>query len=76
MHSFLAFYETQGKTLEEIDGVFSSGLPAWRSGKIKSKFGEKVHRIEDKQEGIFQSDAADRQSEKEAFEQLDVGSRV
>ncbi|KAL2001377.1 hypothetical protein VTN02DRAFT_1825 [Thermoascus thermophilus] len=76
VHSFLAFYETQGKTLEEIDGVFDSGLPAWRSGQIKSKFGEKVHRIEDKQEGIFQSDAADRLSAKEAFEQLDVRFRV
>ncbi len=31
IHMFLAAPETKGKTLEEMDDVFDSGLPAWKS---------------------------------------------
>ncbi|KAE8453652.1 MFS sugar transporter [Mollisiaceae sp. DMI_Dod_QoI] len=31
IHMFLTAPETKGKTLEEMDDVFDSGLPAWRS---------------------------------------------
>ncbi|TVY35197.1 MFS glucose transporter [Lachnellula subtilissima] len=31
IHMFLTAPETKGKTLEEMDEVFDSGLPAWRS---------------------------------------------
>jgi hypothetical protein len=30
IHMFLAAPETKGKTLEEMDEVFDSGLPAWK----------------------------------------------
>ena len=31
IHMFLTAPETKGKTLEEMDVVFDSGRPAWRS---------------------------------------------
>jgi len=31
IHMFLTAPETKGKTLEEMDDVFDSGLPAWKS---------------------------------------------
>jgi len=31
IHMFLTAPETKGKTLEEMDEVFDSGLPAWKS---------------------------------------------
>jgi hypothetical protein len=31
IHIFLAAPETKGKTLEEMDEVFDSGLPAWKA---------------------------------------------
>ena len=31
IHMFLTAPETKGKTLEEMDDVFDSGRPAWRS---------------------------------------------
>jgi hypothetical protein len=31
IHMFLTAPETKGKTLEEMDEVFDSGLPAWRA---------------------------------------------
>lgn len=34
IHVFLAFPETAHKTLEEVDEIFNSGVPAWRTRKI------------------------------------------
>ncbi|SNX85857.1 probable High-affinity glucose transporter [Melanopsichium pennsylvanicum] len=31
IHVFLAFPETAGKTLEEVDDIFQSGVPAWKT---------------------------------------------
>ena len=31
IHIFLAFPETAGKTLEEVDEIFTSGIPAWKT---------------------------------------------
>jgi hypothetical protein len=31
IHMFLTAPETKGKTLEEMDDVFDSGLPAWKA---------------------------------------------
>lgn len=31
VHMFLTAPETKGKTLEEMDDVFDSGLPAWKA---------------------------------------------
>lgn len=33
VHMFFTAPETKGKTLEEMDIVFDSGIPAWRSNK-------------------------------------------
>lgn len=34
VHVFLAFPESRGKTLEEVDEIFNSGLPAWQSREL------------------------------------------
>lgn len=31
VHVFLAFPETAGKTLEEVETIFKSGVPAWKT---------------------------------------------
>lgn len=33
IHMFFTAPETKGKTLEEMDDVFDSGIPAWKSAK-------------------------------------------
>ncbi|KAJ1023099.1 hypothetical protein NDA16_003252 [Ustilago loliicola] len=33
IHVFFAFPETAGKTLEEVDEIFQSGVPAWKTRK-------------------------------------------
>lgn len=43
---FLAAPETKGKTLEEMDTVFDSGIPPWRSGKIESRLDQLQRDIE------------------------------
>ena len=42
IHIFFFYPETKGMTLEEIDVLFDSKTPAWRSGSVKRDFGEKV----------------------------------
>jgi MFS family permease len=37
IHVFLAAPETKGKTLEEMDEVFDTGVPAWRSTNTASR---------------------------------------
>lgn len=34
---FLTAPETKGFTLEEMDEVFDTGIPAWRRGKARSR---------------------------------------
>ncbi|UPX14444.1 high affinity glucose transporter [Ascochyta rabiei] len=46
IHMFLAAPETKGKTLEEMDTVFDSGIPAWRAGKIESRLDQLQRDIE------------------------------
>ncbi|KAK0659860.1 High-affinity glucose transporter [Lasiodiplodia hormozganensis] len=48
IHVFLAFPETAGKTLEEIDAVFEPGVKAWKTGNMKSNFSEKVAAVQSK----------------------------
>lgn len=45
---FLAFPETAGKTLEEIDAVFEPGVKAWKTSHMKSAFAEKVAAVQSK----------------------------
>lgn len=40
IHMFLTAPETKGYTLEEMDDVFDSGLPAWRKLERKSRMEE------------------------------------
>ncbi|CBY00000.1 similar to glucose transporter [Plenodomus lingam JN3] len=46
IHMFLTAPETKGRTLEEMDDVFDSGLPAWKAGKIASRFDQITRDIE------------------------------
>jgi len=36
IHMFLGAHETARRPLEEMDEIFDSGLPAWKSSKIRS----------------------------------------
>jgi hypothetical protein len=48
VHVFFLYPETAGKSLEEMDTIFESKIPAWRSGKVKG-FEQKVQeRVEGK----------------------------
>jgi hypothetical protein len=46
IHVFFAAPETRGKPLEEMDEVFESGRPAWRSGPPTSRLDQLVIDIE------------------------------
>jgi hypothetical protein len=46
IHMFLTAPETKGKTLEEMDDVFDSGRPAWKSVPKESKLDRLVEDIE------------------------------
>lgn len=46
IHVFFAAPETKGKTLEEMDEVFNSGLRPWRAGRKGSRFDELQRDIE------------------------------
>lgn len=41
-HVFFTYPETAKKTLEEVDLLFDSDVPAWRSAKAGNTFQEKV----------------------------------
>jgi hypothetical protein len=46
IHMFLTAPETRGKTLEEMDEVFDSGLPAWKSVPKESRLDQLAKDIE------------------------------
>lgn len=46
IHMFLTAPETKGKTLEEMDDVFDSGIPAWKAGKVGSRIDQLERDIE------------------------------
>lgn len=41
-HAFFTYPETSRKTLEEVDRLFDSNIPAWRSASAGGTFKEKV----------------------------------
>lgn len=43
---FLTAPETKGKTLEEMDTVFDTGIPPWKAGKIESRLDQLQRDIE------------------------------
>lgn len=50
-HIFFTYPETSGKTLEEVDELFASKVPAWRSKNAITKFEDRVAALE-KSEGV------------------------
>jgi len=46
IHMFLTAPETKGKTLEEMDDVFDSGIPAWKTRATTSRLDKLAHDIE------------------------------
>ncbi|KAJ5179217.1 Major facilitator superfamily domain general substrate transporter [Penicillium capsulatum] len=44
IHVFLTYPETSGRTLEEIDIVFDTGVSPWRSTQIEDHFAEEVEK--------------------------------
>ncbi|KAF4970142.1 hypothetical protein FSARC_2739 [Fusarium sarcochroum] len=42
VHAFFTYPETARKTLEEVDVIFESNIPAWRSAKASGGFDEKI----------------------------------
>lgn len=50
VHVFFFYPETAGKSLEEIDDVFESKTPAWRTGQLGT-FQDRLHEVERKHEG-------------------------
>ncbi|KAL3427742.1 glucose transporter [Phlyctema vagabunda] len=49
IHMFVAAPETKGKTLEEMDEVFDSGRPAWRTGSTRSRLDDLEKEIQNGQ---------------------------
>lgn len=41
-HIFFTYPETSGKTLEEVDELFASNVPAWRSKNATRNFEDRV----------------------------------
>ncbi|KAF2145430.1 uncharacterized protein K452DRAFT_305453 [Aplosporella prunicola CBS 121167] len=48
IHIFFAFPETAGRTLEEVDALFEPGVKPWKTGGLRSSFGDKVAAVESK----------------------------
>lgn len=48
IHVFLCYPETSGKSLEEIEYVFASKIPAWRSANIGGTFEDHIAAVEQK----------------------------
>jgi hypothetical protein len=51
-HIFFTYPETSGKTLEEVDELFASKVPAWRSKNAITKFEDRVAALE-KADGVI-----------------------
>ncbi|KAI1342569.1 putative MFS glucose transporter [Xylariaceae sp. FL0016] len=46
VHIFFTYPETAGRTLEEIDAVFDTDVPAWKSGKLhENAFQERMQAV-------------------------------
>jgi len=55
IHMFLAAPETKGYTLEEMDDVFDSGVPAWRKADVSASRLERIR--QDIEKGKLEVDA-------------------
>jgi hypothetical protein len=59
-HAFFTYPETARKTLEEVDVLFESNVPAWRSAKASGGFDEKVQ--EAKRTGGLKGELEEREA--------------
>ncbi|KAI1253344.1 hypothetical protein MGN70_005552 [Eutypa lata] len=52
VHIFFTYPETAGRTLEEIDLVFDTTIPPWKSGSLATNtFEERLEQVKQKKEG-------------------------
>lgn len=65
IHMFLTAPETKGKTLEEMDDVFDSGVPAWKGVKKGSRLDQLAKDIE---AGNLKIDVPSAKNERTVFE--------
>ncbi|TKY89543.1 hypothetical protein EX895_001328 [Sporisorium graminicola] len=64
IHIFFAFPETAGKTLEEVDEIFQSGIPAWKTKPGSTRLARDIEAVKaemayTQQAGTPASDSAD-----------------
>lgn len=46
-HVFFTYPETAGRSLEEIDKVFDTGVKPWRTNTIHDRLGEEVQKYKE-----------------------------
>ncbi|KAI0006244.1 putative MFS glucose transporter [Xylariaceae sp. FL0662B] len=64
-HIFFTYPETAERTLEEIDLVFDSNVPAWRSGQVhQHAFEEKVSKVAATKQAVAEQEPSQVQAEK------------
>jgi len=68
IHVFLMFPETKGRSLEEIDAVFTSGIPPWKlhTAASETKIAQTIQRTRE-QNQVY---SADEEKEKEAVTEV------
>jgi hypothetical protein len=59
-HAFFTYPETARKTLEEVEAIFDSNVPAWRSAKASGGFGYRVE--EAKRTGGLKGEVDERET--------------
>ena len=58
---FLSYPETAGRTLEEIDRIFETNAPAWRSAAVeRGAFEARVEEVRHKKEGAVEAAEVER----------------
>lgn len=69
IHVFFMFPESVGKSLEEVDDIFNSGLPAWKTGKLRNQ-----SKLNELTEAIKRGEDVDAQFSKDPTTPLDSDS--
>lgn len=62
-HVFFMYPETVRRTLEEIDFVFDTDVPAWRTNKVKARFEEEVENIRRRESTVAGSVGVEEEKE-------------